>query len=129
MTRVLAHSALSYVHLLRGEPDEGGRCASQLIALSREFVLPQLIASGTFELGWALVQDGHMKDGIAKMREGVAAIETGVALWIHSYLYILAWACGEYVKASEGLSLLDRAFDIAAESGTKHLWPELPRVK
>jgi predicted ATPase len=129
LTRVMAQSSLSYVHLLRGEPDEGRRWVNQSIALSREFMLPQLIANGTFELGWALAQDGHMKDGVRMMREGVAAIATGVALWMQSYLYVLAWACGESGRATEGLSLLDRAFSIVAESGTKHLLPELLRVK
>jgi class 3 adenylate cyclase/tetratricopeptide (TPR) repeat protein len=129
LTRVMAQSALGRIHLLRGEPGEGRRWVNQVIALSREFVLPQLIANGTFELGWALAQDGHMKDGVRMMREGVAGIATGMAVWMQSYLYVLAWACGECGRAAEGLSLLDRAFGIVTESGTKYLLPELLRVK
>jgi predicted ATPase len=129
LTRVMAQSALSYIHLLRGEPEEGRRWANQLIALSREYVLPQLVASGTFQLGWALAQEGYVKDGVNMMRESVAAIASGVALWMQSYLYVLAWGCGECGRASEGLSLLDRAFSNVTEFGTKHLLPELLRVK
>jgi predicted ATPase len=101
----------------------------QWIVLSREIVLPQLIAEGTFQLGWALAQEGHTEDGVKMMREGIATISVAGAAEMQYYLGILAQACGQCGKVSEALSLLDKAFSIAAESGTKHHVPELLRIK
>jgi class 3 adenylate cyclase/tetratricopeptide (TPR) repeat protein len=127
LTRVMAQQNLSYLHLLRREPDEGRRCLDKWIALSNEFGLQLATSEGRFQFGWALAEEGHTAEGIAEMREGLAAITaTGAAVDLNN-LCVLARACGEH-EISEGLILLERAL-VIAESGAKYQLPELLRTK
>ena len=64
------------------------------------------------------------------MREGIATIAgTGADMGMAYYLCALARACGEHGEASEGLALLERAFDTLAKSGSSYQLPELLRTK
>ena len=130
LTMALAQSAFSYVHLLRREPDEGGRWAEKGVALAEEFVLPLMASSARFHLGWALADQGRVEEGVSKMREGIAAITAiGEKMNMPDYLCVLARACGECGEASEGLVLLERALGVTAVSDAKFQLPELLRVK
>lgn len=129
LTTVQAQSNLSYVHLLRREPDEGRRWVDKWIALSKELGLPLSISEGRFQLGWALAEEGHAAEGVGDMREAIASIAaTGAAHGKQYLLCVLARACGKSGETSEGLSLLERALDIA-KSGAKFQLPELLRTK
>jgi hypothetical protein len=74
LTTALAHWAYSFAHILRGEPGPARHWAEREIAIGEEYLLPLLLSQGTFQLGWALAQLGNLDDGIARMREGLAAI-------------------------------------------------------
>jgi class 3 adenylate cyclase/tetratricopeptide (TPR) repeat protein len=129
LTKVLAQSNLSLIHLLRREPEEGRRWAKKFVALSREFVLPQSVSEGHFHLGWALAESGHAADGAKEMRDAIAAITaTGAAMGMPHLLCVLAQACGESGETCEGLELLERGLSIA-EYGAKCHLPELLRAK
>ena len=81
-------------------------------------------------LGWALAGLGQLDEGIREMREGIAAIaETGADMGMAYYLCALARACGERGEASEGLALLEQAFDTLAKSNSTYQLPELLRTK
>jgi class 3 adenylate cyclase len=128
LTRVMAEQTLSYIHLLRREPDEGHRCLDKWMALSKEFGLQLSTFEGGFQFGWALAEEGHTTEGITEMREALAAITaTGAGVGLQNYLCVLARACGEH-EIDEGLGLLERALAIA-ESGAKYQMPELLRAK
>lgn len=129
-TMAMAQSNFTDLHLLRREPDEGRRCLDKSIALSKEFGLRREMFEGRFQLGWALAEEGHLVEGIREMGEGLAAITAmGAGAGLQHNLCVLARACGECGGASEGLPLLDRALNIVAEFGSKHLVPELFRTK
>jgi predicted ATPase len=128
LTRVLAQQTLGYVHLLRREPDAARRWLEQSIEQSKEFGFQLSLSECRFLLGWALAQQGHSADGIAVMRDALAAITaTGAEVALQYYLCILAQA-GEEKDASGGLALLERALTIA-ESGARYQLPELLRTK
>lgn len=130
LTLVQAQSSFSQVHLLRGEAEEARRAVEKWGALSKEFVLAQMISQARFHLGWALTEQGLVEEGLREMREGIAAtMATGAKYIIQTYLCVLARACGEGGDAGEGLVILERAFGIVAESGSKYQRPELLRVK
>jgi class 3 adenylate cyclase/predicted ATPase len=128
LTRVLAQHTLGYVHLLRREPDAARRCLDKSIAQSKEFGFQLSVSECRFLVGWALAQQGQSADGIAEMREALAAITaTGAGVALQYYLCILAQS-GEKREANEGLDLLERALAIA-EAGAKYQLPELLRTK
>lgn len=126
LTRVLAQHTLGYVHLLRREPAAARRYLDKAIEQSKEFGFQLSVSECRFFEGWALAQQGQSADGIAEMREALAAITaTGAEVALQYYLCILAQS-GE--KANEGLDLLERALAIA-EAGAKYQLPELLRTK
>jgi class 3 adenylate cyclase/predicted ATPase len=116
----------SCVHLMRREPVEGGQWAEKGLTLCTEFVLPVHAAQARIFIGWALADQGHVEEGIARMRKGIGAIAaTGADMGMACYLGVLARACGEHGEAKEGLAVLERAFDNLAKSDSKYQLPEL----
>ena len=129
-TTTLAQWAFSYVHLMRREPDAGRRWAEEEIALSQKYILPLLHSQGTFQLGWALADQGHMADGIAAMLKGLAAISaTGAEMGMPYFLGVLAMARGRNGQASEGLALVDKALAVASATGARFQLSELHRAR
>ncbi|MGX5825866.1 ATP-binding protein [Mesorhizobium sp. 43Arga] len=130
MSLAQAQMALSVVHLMRREPDEGRRWAEKAMAVCTEFAIPLLLGQARVFFGWALAALGQLDDGIRQMREGIAAIAvTGADMGMAYYLCALARACGERGEASEGLALLEQAFDALAKSDSKYQLPELLSAK
>lgn len=128
-TMALALSNFTDLYLLRHEPDKARRTLDRTIALSKEFGLQRENVEGRFQLGWALVEEGHLMEGIQEMREGLAAITAmGAAAGLQHNLCVLAQACVECGEASEGLDLLERALSMT-DSGARFLLPELLRTK
>ena len=83
-------STLSFVHLLRREPEKGLEWAERSIALTTQAVLPLMLAQANTYRGWALVEQGNLEEGIREMREGMAAIAaTGADMGMAYYLCIL----------------------------------------
>ena len=125
-----AQLSFSVVHLMRREPDEARPWAEKAFALCTEFVMPLLLGQARVYLGWALAGQGQLEEGIQQMRDGIAGIaETGADMGMAYYLCILARRCGERGEASEGLALLEKAFDTLAKTDSKYQLPELLRTK
>ncbi|HXV24921.1 MAG TPA: AAA family ATPase [Alphaproteobacteria bacterium] len=130
LTQIQALSTIGQIQLLRGEAEQARNTVEKCGALSKEFVLKQMISQAQFHLGWALTEQGRMEEGLREMREGVVAtLATGAKYIMQTYLGVLAQACGEGGDVSEGLAVLERAFGMVAESGSKHQQSELLRVK
>src|SRR5262249_15131070 len=77
-------------------------------------------AAGTFLRGWALSEQGARAEGLAQMREGLAATNaTGTAIAQPYELALLAQAHGENGHAHEGLALLDQALATGPTTGER----------
>ena len=125
-----AQCNMGYTHLLRREPDEARRWAEKLRALSTDFHLPLLTYQALSLLGWAIAAQGDLKNGIRHMEEGIAGVTaTGAANGLQDSLSILARAYGEDGNAEQGLTVLDRAFDLIAKTGSTYHLSELLRIK
>ncbi|RWC46479.1 MAG: adenylate/guanylate cyclase domain-containing protein [Mesorhizobium sp.] len=125
-----AQMALSVVHLMRREPHDGRLWAEKAIAVCTEFAMPLLLGQARVFFGWALGGLGQLDEGIRQMRDGIAAIAaTGADMGMAYYLCALARACGERGEASEGLALLEQAFDTLTKSGSSYQLPELLSAK
>ncbi|MCA1444231.1 hypothetical protein I6F07_29365 [Ensifer sp. IC4062] len=130
VTMANARSNLAFVRLLRREPEAGRELAQQQLGIATIFDLRLMAGMARFNIGWALAQQGQSEDGIREMRNALeATAATGAEAGLHYELCVLALAYGELGEAREGLTLLEKAFGIAAKSGTKHLLPELLRTK
>ncbi|MCA1444788.1 AAA family ATPase, partial [Ensifer sp. IC4062] len=130
VTMANARSNVAFVRLLRREPEAGRELAQQQLEIATKFDLRLMAGIARFNIGWALAQQGQSEDGIREMRNALeATAATGAEAGLHYELCVLALAYGEQGEAREGLTLLEKAFGIAAKSGTKHLLPELLRTK
>ena len=86
------------------------------MALSIEQGFAQRLAQGRIMLGWTLVEQGRGTEGIAQIRQSVAAYgATGADLGRSSYLALLAEAYGRDGRAEEGLTALAGALTAVHE--------------
>lgn len=126
-------NALAYaaeLHQLRGETSRVLEHADALITLSTEEGLQYWLAWGTFFRGWALTGLESSKEGIAKMREGLAAARAAGGEDQRSYC--LGRLADSYLRAGDGetaLGMLEEAMDFVDKSGERCHEAELYRLK
>ncbi|MDP6819485.1 MAG: hypothetical protein QF449_15790 [Alphaproteobacteria bacterium] len=93
-----------------------------MIEFSTEQTLPFFSAYATVLSGWALTEQGHPEEGIARMHRGLAeytATESGS--YVPFLLALLAEGYHRCGKFEEGLKVLNDAFD-AVGSGDEDMW-------
>ncbi len=106
------------VHLSRREAQAAQEHAEAMIALSREHGFSFRLAVGTISRGGALTAQGRAEEGIAQIRQGLAALlETGVEVARPYYLALLAEAYGRLGQVEEGLALLAEALAVVHKIG------------
>jgi predicted ATPase len=104
--------------------------AEALIALSTEQGFPQWLAGGTILRGWALAERGEREEGMAQMRQGMAAWQaTGAEVDRPYFLALLAEAYGTADQKEEALSVLAEALALVQRSGDRYWEAELHRLK
>ena len=121
---------LGYLHVLRREPAAARPPAEALLALAEEHGFPFWAAGGTAILGWTMAETGHGPDGIARMREGLAAWRTaGTQLLRPLFLPVLAEACGHLGTADEGLRIVEEALFFVSQNAELMTEAEIHRVR
>jgi class 3 adenylate cyclase/predicted ATPase len=104
--------------------------AEGLIALSAEHGLTDFLAFATILRGWAMAEQERNEEGIAKIREGLAATRaTGAELVSAYFLCLLAEACMETGRFDDGLSALTEALAAADENESRFYEAETHRLK
>jgi predicted ATPase len=115
LAQALCFSTL--LHLLRGEAAVAQERAEAQRVLCTEQGFAPYLAWGTIEWGAALAAQGAWTEGLAQMREGLAAYRTrGRLPWL-LFLGLLAEACGRAGQVEEGLRVLEEA--LAARQTTE----------
>ena len=100
------------------------------MALSIEQGFAQRRAQGRILLGWTLVEQGRGAEGIAQLRQSVAAYgATGADLGRSSYLALLADAYGKRGQAEEGLTAIAEALIVVHDHRICFNEAELYRLK
>ncbi|MDF3835723.1 adenylate/guanylate cyclase domain-containing protein [Cupriavidus basilensis] len=118
------------VHQCRREVQLTREYAEAAIAVSGEQGFPIYLAWGTILQGWALAEQGHHEEGIAQIRQGLAAYEaTGAALGRPNLLALLAEARGKAGEFHSGLDVLSEALALAEETGERLDEATLHRLK
>jgi TOMM system kinase/cyclase fusion protein len=120
----------AWLHQYRREAQLTQEWAEADITLSSEQGFAFFLALGTMYRGWALAEQGQEAEGIAQMRQGMAAHQaTGAQLGRPYWLSLLVEAYGKIGQVEEGLKVLGEALTLALKHG-EHFWEaELYRLK
>jgi predicted ATPase/class 3 adenylate cyclase len=120
----------AWLHQYRREERAVHERAEAAIALSLEQGFPLWLAIGTIWRGWALAEQGQGEEGIAQMRQGLAAYRATGAEEARSYfLALLAEAQGKAGQTEEGLNVLAEALAFVHDTGERLYEAELYRLK
>jgi predicted ATPase len=85
---------------------------------------------GTILQGWVLAEQGQAEQGIAQIRQRLAAYRaTGAELFRPYFLALLAEACGKGGRTEEGLTVIAEALAQVNNTGERYYEPELYRLK
>jgi predicted ATPase len=125
--------ALGYgadLHWFCGKGQMVRQQAEALRALSSEQGFAHYLAQGTIWRGWALAEQGQGEEGVAQIRQGLAAYQaTGSELARPRFLALLAEAYGKVGQAAEGLHALAEALTLVNKTGERYYEAELYRLK
>jgi len=137
-SRQLGHAhTLAYALIFAGiaavfARDVATACAhsNDCAAIASEHGFPLWAARGRILQGWAEAQKGEATTGIARIRDGMAAVDaTGAYVNTAFYLALLAEALALAGKIEEALAALDDALAKAAVSGAKRWDAEVHRLR
>jgi predicted ATPase len=123
---------LSYAALLHGHRREWSAAQEQAeaaLALPTAQGFGYWVGQATFQRGWALAAQGQGEEGIAHMRQGLAAIRATRAAGSPHILARLAEAYGGIEQAEEGLHRLAEALAAMDHTGERCDEAELYRIK
>jgi len=124
----LAFTAVLYQY--RGEAARTHEHAEEILVLATDYGFAMFTAMGALLRSWAVAAQGRLQDGIAQMRQGLAAWgATGAALWQPYWLTLLAEICGKTGQVKEGLRLLAEAMATSKKTGEQWYEAELYRLK
>ncbi|MFS8977404.1 adenylate/guanylate cyclase domain-containing protein [Cupriavidus necator] len=118
------------LHQLRHEAQLARECADATITLSTEQGFPFWLAWGTMLRGWALAEQGGSEEGIAQIRQGLAAYQaTGAELGRPYFLALLAQTYQNAGQAQAGLDVLADALATVGNTGERFFEAELHRLQ
>jgi predicted ATPase len=124
----LSHATRLY--RLRGELPLTQQYADTLRALATEQGFPLFAAQGAILQGWILAEQGQTEAGLAKIRQGLAALrDMGIESTRPYNLALLAEAYGKAGQREEGLTTLAEALAIEDKTGERRDAAELYRLK
>jgi predicted ATPase len=117
-------------HQFRHEAQATRERAEAAITICAEHGFLFRLALATTLHGWALVEQGEEKEGIAQLQRGRELFRaTGVSTWGSYYSALLAEAYGKIGQPEEGLSLLGEMFALLQRTGERWWEAELYRLR
>jgi len=118
------------LHQFRREEQETQRRAEALLALSTEQEFPVWLEYGTILQGWALAVQGQGEEGMAQLRQSLAALQAvGNVLSEPHAQALLAEAYGKTGQMDKGLAALGEALACVDRTGERCYEAELYRLK
>ncbi|MGH7841282.1 MAG: hypothetical protein ACREQT_07130, partial [Candidatus Binataceae bacterium] len=121
---------ISILRQFRREPRLVLENAESLITRSGEHGITDWLDWATCLRGWATAAQGSREEGIAQIREGLAALEAkGAGVWRPYFLCLLAEACMETNRVDEGLSAVTEALAAAAKHDEREHEAQILRLQ
>jgi predicted ATPase/DNA-binding winged helix-turn-helix (wHTH) protein len=125
-----ALSVVASLYSLRREGPVVREQAEAAMAMAREHGFPFFVSWAQMLQGWALTEQGDVAEGIAQLREGLAAYRAiGAALGRPCFLGLLAQAYGRAGQSDQGLAVLDEALTTAHHTDERQYEAELYRLQ
>jgi predicted ATPase len=104
--------------------------AEAVVALATEQGFPLYVALGTSFRGWALAMQGQGEEGLAQIRQGIAAFRaTGAALNIPYNCILLAEASAHLGRPEDGLQVLAEAHTLMEQHDERWWEAEIHRLR
>ncbi len=123
-------ACLPHVHYVRGEWQAAEARAEACVNFATEAGLPYFVAQMTIFWGAALAKQGHYQEGIAKMRQGLAAQRaTGGQGLQQLWLALQVEAYIETGQFEEGWTTLKEALTVRPTYGERYWEADLYRLK
>jgi predicted ATPase len=127
---VITLACIAVFHQLRHEGQLTQRRAEAVVTLSIEQGFPFWSAWGTILQGWALAEQGQREEGVAQIRQGLAAYRAiGGEMMRSQFLALLAEVHGKIGQADEGLIALAEALAAVDKTWERRWEAELYRLK
>src|SRR5262249_785043 len=124
-----AHFVIGQFHQFRRDGTETLEHAEVVQHLAAEQGLPFYLAVGSTLRGWSLAQQGRAEDGLAQIRERLAAWSGAAPRSGNQFRAVFAEVCGKCGQVEEGLAVLAQALQWVEETGNCFCEPELHRLK
>jgi predicted ATPase len=125
-----ARNFVGPVHQVRREVRAAKEHAEGVIALSAEHGYTDRSAYAIQVRGWAMAEQGYHEEGVAQIREGLAAFRsTGTRASLPYCLSMLVEACIKSGRVDDGLSALTEALAAADEQEDRSWEAEMHRLK
>src|SRR5207244_4080855 len=100
------------------------------IALSTEQEFPYWVARGTSLRGWALAIQGQGEEGMAQVRQGIAAFRaTGAAVFVPYFCTLLAEVSDHLGYTEDGLQALAEAYILVEQNEERYWEAEIYRLR
>jgi predicted ATPase len=104
--------------------------AEAAVALATEQSFPLWVAWGTSFRGWALAMQGQGEEGLAQVRQGIAACRaTGAAVLVPFFYTLLADVCDHLGHPEDGLQALTEAHTLVAQHEERWWEAEVSRLR
>jgi predicted ATPase len=125
--------ALDYaalLHAFQGESRAALKRGREAVEVCSRHGFAYYLAMGTIVTGWATAAEGDVAQGLAQLREGLAALRAlGAELRLPYYFALLAETLGRAGKVGEALASLSTGFAFASKNGEEWAVAELHRAQ
>lgn len=113
-----------------GDPQAAYPVAERTVALASRYGFPLWVAGGHMLRGWARLDLGDVKMGLAEIQQSVTALEaTGALTWVHFARYLLAQALTKSRQSNDALELIDTSLNLVSCTSGRWYEAELHRLK
>ncbi|MEZ4728849.1 MAG: hypothetical protein R3E79_17085 [Caldilineaceae bacterium] len=119
-----------FLHQFRREIESAKMRAAEVLALSTAHRFPIWVPLAMVIQGWTLVEEDKAKEGITQIRQALTGMaDMGTGLVQPLCLVLLAEAYGKNSQIDQGLTVLEEALALVAETGERIWEAELYRIK
>src|SRR5205807_7205850 len=126
----LALDYTAMLHQFRREAPAAREQAEAAMALCTEHGFAYYLAWAMIIRGWALTEQGQQEEGLAQMRQGLAALRaTRGEARLPYYLALMAEVCGKAGQVEAGLTLLAEALAQTHKKAERWREAELYRLQ
>ena len=128
----LAHALLfvGLARIARDDPDAATAAATELLALSEEYGLPQARAIALVLLGWSVGQTGDIVEGLRFLEHGMAARnQLGVRINLPLCFGLMAETHLKARRYGDSNEQLDLAFGVCSELGERWYLPRMHMLR